>query len=272
MIGRYSLQTSSPFEIQSGNASARGNGKASFNAAPLKCLPIVHWVSGSLRVSHLFWGRRGPKSIPVAHDLEGIIAQQVSIDQLPVGRHSGFRCVVPADGFYIFEKMITNWDRWYFSRSEGSHFLFLGIWIASRGDEPSYFTLIHNDISGSNDALPGDWPVLLPTNEAQRWLDPALDEDGIVDLLLEPPDFRFRRWRVNRYVDSRSHDNEWCRHPASPPMDFSIFRPRAPVRRLGTIRVGAPRIALPSWTRIQRSASESSMPLEGGRADGNGPR
>ncbi len=124
------------------------------------------------------------------------------------------RCIVPADGFYEWER--TGADGkvripHHFRRKDGALFGFAGLW--EKWDSPDgspllSFTLITTQANGIVVPIHDRMPVILQTPEDEAlWLDDTLHETDLLVSLLQPyPDDWMDSFTVSRRVNSPAVD------------------------------------------------------------------
>jgi len=115
------------------------------------------------------------------------------------------RCLVPADGWYEWQKSPTETDAkgkrrrqpFYLHPVEGEHIAFAGLYEfwrdpALHGDDPkawlTTFAVITVDAVPGVDVVHDRMPLALTRDRWDAWLDPGLDDaDGVRALLVPPP-------------------------------------------------------------------------------------
>jgi putative SOS response-associated peptidase YedK len=128
------------------------------------------------------------------------------------------RCLVPADGWYEWQKSPTAKDEKgrprrqpFFTRlADGERMAFAGIYEFWRDDsrpddDPlawlTTYAIVTTDAERGLDLLHDRMPFVLPRDRWDRWLDPAVTDPEEVRSLLEPvPPGRFEAYPVSRRV------------------------------------------------------------------------
>lgn len=157
-----------------------------------------------------FWMKEKPK---VPH----INARVESVDRLPLFREAFAkrRCLIPATGFYEWQKREDGKQPYRFRRKDLEPFAFAGIWEFARlaGEE----LLSAAMIVGEPNPLAGDihdrMPVMLMPQDYDRWLDPG-SSAAELKALLKPydPDL-MEAYAVSRIVNHVKNDSEQCIEP-----------------------------------------------------------
>ncbi len=106
------------------------------------------------------------------------------------------RCIVPADGFYEWEKRDKGKLPHYIYRSNGEPLALAGLWSSWRDPETEErhrtCTIITGEPNDLVSPLHDRMPVILPAAVWGAWLDPAIEDESTVRALLrsveEPSD------------------------------------------------------------------------------------
>jgi putative SOS response-associated peptidase YedK len=218
MCGRYTLTNADPARIRARfgiEESAKvEEEEPRFNIAPTDpVLAIRRTDSGAREPGRLRWGlvpgrwaerRSGPPLIN---------ARAESLPEQPAFAESfrERRCLIPADGFYEWRKDPGGKVPIWLSRPDGDLFAFAGIWaeLPSREKSPdalhscAIVTCEPNElIRPIHDRMP---VVLQPELEA-RWLDPELDEDELLAMLMPAPEDALVPLEVGDFVNDVRDD------------------------------------------------------------------
>jgi putative SOS response-associated peptidase YedK len=127
------------------------------------------------------------------------------------------RCLVPADGFYEWQKTGKAKQPYCFEVNEGELFAFAGIW--ERWKDPSgqwvkscsILTTTPNAVTA---AIHDRMPVILDPDGYDLWLDPGMQNASAASELLKPCDARLMRcYPVTTRINHVANDNEECSAP-----------------------------------------------------------
>jgi putative SOS response-associated peptidase YedK len=144
------------------------------------------------------------------------------------------RCIVPADGFYEWERMtpeirLPN----LIHRVDGEPMAFAGLWSIWRDPgipeaEPTRtFTIITTTANATLQPIHDRMPVILPASAWATWLAPAPSDPGELLALLRPaPDELLERYPVSKRVNNARNEGPDLvvplgplgREPGSPPL------------------------------------------------------
>jgi putative SOS response-associated peptidase YedK len=130
------------------------------------------------------------------------------------------RCIVPADGFYEWQRMGKAKQPYCFEVNDGELFAFVGIWerwkdAAGRPLETcSILTTRPNEVTA---AVHDRMPVILSPDAYDLWLDPGFTDVIAVSDLLTPYDARLMRcYPVSTRINHTANDDADCCSPVEP--------------------------------------------------------
>ena len=220
MCGRYTLST--PIEKLAedfGIGRPLPKVRPSYNVAPTQEVAAVladASADGEVRrLEMLRWGL-----IPPWADDPGIGARMINARSETVAEKPSFkrafkarRCLIPADGFYEWQKTNGGKQPHHIRMSSGQPFAFAGLWERWGRDEEEIWscTIL---TTGANEIL-GEihhrMPVILPPDDYELWLDPEVREpDQLLPLLVPYPAEDMEAYPVSRRVNSPSNNEPDC--------------------------------------------------------------
>lgn len=121
------------------------------------------------------------------------------------------RCLIPADGFYEWERIGKSKQPYYFSPTGDVPLALAGLWESwrdPRHDETLLTCTIltteaNRDMAGLHERM----PLILPRKSWEAWLDPQRRNRESLDHLLKPPvEGLLRHWPVSDRVNKTSHE------------------------------------------------------------------
>jgi len=122
------------------------------------------------------------------------------------------RCLVPADGFYEWEKKADGSKQpWFIHRADGTPIVFAGLWevwcpagVDRDAEEPlRTCTIVTTEANDIVRPIHDRMPVLLSPSDWDRWLDRSNDDLAGLRSLLVPADPRaLERYEVSPRVNS----------------------------------------------------------------------
>ena len=176
----------------------------SFNVAPTHKTMIVKPSEGTLGPAMATWGLNPPWN---TSKLAPINARAEAVSTSPMFRQAfkARRCVVPASGFYEWQRLgdgpKPRKQPWYVYRADGQPMLFAGLYEPRGGTDT--FTIITTDANEFMARLHDRMPVILEPEEAQRWID-----QGDPSLLKPAADGVLTAHPVSARVNSPENDDE----------------------------------------------------------------
>jgi putative SOS response-associated peptidase YedK len=127
------------------------------------------------------------------------------------------RCLIPADGFYEWQKTGKAKQPYCFEVNEGQLFAFAGIW--DRWKDPSgkwvkSCSILTTTPNAVTSAVHDRMPVILDPDCYDLWLDPGMHDMRAVTDMLKPYDGRLMRcYPVSSRVNHVGNDDEGCSTP-----------------------------------------------------------
>ena len=220
MCGRYTLASpterlAEEFGVDASSIELAPN----YNVAPTQGVAAVLEEGGQRRLEVLRWGL-----IPPWADDPGIGSRMINARSETAPGKPSFRrafrerrCLIPADGFYEWQRTNGAKQPYYIHMEDGRPFAFAGLWESwSKGEgEIRTCTIL---TTGAN-ALVGEvhdrMPVILAHDAYDVWLDPASERDELTGLLAPYPEDEMETYPVSRFVNSPSNNDPRCIEPAA---------------------------------------------------------
>jgi putative SOS response-associated peptidase YedK len=193
MCGRYTLTDPDPrilrlrFDVAE---TAKIEEEGRFNIAPTDpVLAIRRSEEGEREPGRLRWGLVPPGTTPktIGRPLINARAETVRTQGAFKEPFAERRCLLPADGFYEWQKTENGKQPVWMSLPEGELFSFAGLWAKAKDDdgEPLHScTLITTRPSAQMKPIHNRMPVILPREAEAAWLDPDSKPDDLAELLL----------------------------------------------------------------------------------------
>jgi putative SOS response-associated peptidase YedK len=223
MCGRYRLSRRKQLVEEYFDSTGEDDWVPRYNIAPTQPVPIIRQNPKEPRreLSLVRWGL-----IPWwAKDSSGAAAM-INARSETAATKLAFRdalklrrCMIPADGFYEWERNGKEKQPYCFEVNEGQLFAFAGIWEtwkdASRKtmtiETCSILTTTPNAVTSTvHDRM----PVILEPDNYDLWLDPGMTKvDAVIDML-KPFDARLMRsFPVSTRVNHAANDDAECSTP-----------------------------------------------------------
>jgi len=215
MCGRYSLEAR-PDEIADAFAAANEFVfSARYNIAPTQSVPVVRVdpETGRRRVEAIRWGLTSHPGNPRPL----INARSETVDRKPSFR-SAFRsrrCLVPATGFFEWQKLGDVKQPFHIQRADRGLFAFAGIWdqaVLGDGSAIEAFAILTTEPNRIMSPIHNRMPVILDSEAWSTWLESDTPEN-LSALLVPAPDEILTATPVGNRVNSAAHDDPACVEP-----------------------------------------------------------
>ena len=193
-----------------------------YNIAPTDPIPIVRVDprDGTRELVMARWGLVPwwAKELPkVPH----INARAETVHEKPLFREAFAkrRALIPATGFYEWQKRADGKQPYRFRRRDFEPFAFAGLWEFCRlaGQEILSAAIIVGEPNPLAAKIHDRMPVILEPDDYDRWLDASTGIDELRTLLKPYPAERMEGVAVSRAVNSVKNDTEECIQPIGEP-------------------------------------------------------
>lgn len=221
MCGRYSLQTPADRLVAFFRIPRVPSLKPRHNIAPSQQVPIVR-LSPTQNVRELTLARWG--LIPAWAKDPGIGARMINARAETVAEKPAFRealvrrrCLIPADGYYEWQRQGRRKQPFYIHMRDGKPFAFAGLWERWEGPDRAPVescALLTTEPNESLKEIHNRMPVILAPEDYDLWLDPEVRQAERLTLLLRPyPPEEITAYPVSLRVNDPSHDDRQCLEP-----------------------------------------------------------
>ena len=189
-----------------------------YNIAPTDEIPIVRIDprDGERELVMARWGlvpgwmKEKPK---VPH----INARAETVHEKPLFREAFARrrCLIPATGFYEWQKRADGKQPWRYLCKDLEPFAFAGLWEFTRIDSKELLSaaIIVGEANPLVAQVHDCMPVMLMPEDYDRWLDPATQIDEARAMLRPYDATLMEAYEVSRAVNSVKNDTEECIEP-----------------------------------------------------------
>jgi putative SOS response-associated peptidase YedK len=138
------------------------------------------------------------------------------------------RCLIPADGFYEWEKVGKTKQALCFEVSEGEFFAFAGLWDSWKDPSGNWVktcSILTTTPNAVTSAVHDRMPVILDPDSYDLWLDPGMTDPHVVSELLKPYDAKSMRcYPVSARINHVANDDEECCQPVGiAPIQSGLF-------------------------------------------------
>jgi putative SOS response-associated peptidase YedK len=196
-----------------------------YNIAPTQRVALVRAASmGRCELAFARWGLIPSWSESPRLSYSTFNARTETVADKPAFR-SAFRqrrCLIPADGWYEWERRDDRKLPWYFRARHSGAFAFAGLWERWErdGETLESCAIIVTRANAMAAAVHERMPVVLPRARYRDWLAPAFpDREALLDLLVPCPDDWIVRQRVGPGVNSARRDDRGLIEPVAEAAD-----------------------------------------------------
>jgi putative SOS response-associated peptidase YedK len=212
MCGRYTL-TSAPEAIRAlFRYAEQPNFPPRYNIAPTQPIPIVRLVEGKREFALVRWGLlpswvKDPKAFSLL-----INARGESVLDKPAFRAAMKyrRCLIPADGFYEWQKAGTRKRPFYVRAKDGGPLAFAGLWecwTGPNGEELGTAAIVTTRASHALSPIHERMPVVVPPEAFNLWLDcKAVDAETAAALIAPARDDLLEAHEIAAAVNRVAND------------------------------------------------------------------
>ncbi len=217
MCGRYRLTSAERFK-EKFNVEDDLDWSPRYNIAPTDLVPVIRQRPDrpARYASPLKWGLIPFWSKDPNMGVKMINARAEGISDKPAFREPfrNRRCLVPAEGFYEWQKLGKTKQPFHFGMADGSLFAFAGLWDRWRSPQGEVIESCSIITTGPNELMRDvhdRMPVILPEDAYELWLDPGFHRLGELSELLKPFDpALMKRFPVSVRVSSVKNDDAEC--------------------------------------------------------------
>jgi putative SOS response-associated peptidase YedK len=219
MCGRFTLTTPAARLAKALNLADVPEFAPRFNIAPSQLVLTVRPLPDAKREAlFLRWGLVPSWATDAKIGNRLLNARMETVTSKPSFR-SAFRkrrCLIPADGFYEWQKLGKKKQPFWFHRPDAEPFFFAGLWEhCDIGAEKSLetCTLLTTEANETVQPVHERMPLILVREKADEWLDPDVaDAEWLQKLAPCPKDF-FVATAVSDRVNSPKHEDAACIEP-----------------------------------------------------------
>jgi len=220
MCGRYNLIASPEQLVAHFHLQRLLRYQSHFNIVPgQKILAVVELEDTSLKAVNLNWGLvpSWAKDRKISQHL--INARAETVREKPSFR-AAFRqrrCLIPATGFYEWQKNPDGKQAYHIHRKDGSLFAFAGLWEHWQHEGVTIYscTIITTAAAEFMQPIHDRMPVIIPEENYSVWLDRQSSEEELVALLNNAAYQSMTATVVSDWVNSPLHDDERCILPTN---------------------------------------------------------
>ncbi len=235
MCGRYRLSRRKQLvEEYFGAVSEQEDWNPRYNIAPSQPAPVIRQDAREpvRRLSTIRWGLIPSWSKDPSIGYKTINARSETVATTPSFREpfTSQRCLVPADGFYEWQRNGKTKQPYSFEVNDGELFAFAGLWDrwkSPSGELIESCTILTTTPNSLLADIHDRMPVILRPDNYTLWLDPAFRDLACASRMLRPFETGpMRRYPVSTRVNQVENDDADCAKPVerhSWPIQTQLF-------------------------------------------------
>ncbi len=218
MCYRYSLSTLAALAAYRTQQAETGDEKWTprYNVALTQPMPVMTMRAAKTALETMHFGFTLPARTPTERPMLVANARSETILSKPAFREAvqHRRCLVPADGFYEWEKQGDARLPHYFTLKDRRPFFFAGIWEPERETTPAAFCIVTTTPNPILATIHDRMPVMLGPNSGPAWLgDEPLDPARLTQLCRPLPANLMTGHRVDPRVNNVRYEAPDCVTP-----------------------------------------------------------
>ena len=235
MCGRYRLSRRKQLvDEYFGTDSGEYDWNPRYNIAPTQPVATIRQDAREpvRRFSTMRWGLIPSWSKDLGIGYKTINARAETVANTPSFREpfKSQRCLIPADGFYEWQRNGKTKQPYCFEVNDGQLFAFAGLWDRWTNPEGGLIescTILTTTPNSLLADIHDRMPVILRAENYDLWLDPAFRDTTSVSEMLKPFDAGLmRRYPVSTRVNQVQNDDSDCSKPVEPdasPIQAQLF-------------------------------------------------
>ena len=213
MCGRFALYTPQEAVVRLFGLNSAPDLLPRYNIAPTQSVLAIRADEQAGREAQtLRWGLVPFWAKDLAIGSRMINARGETVSEKPAFRQAfrRRRCLIPADGFYEWQKVPGGKQPWFISRRDDIPLAFAGLWERwdKRGTEDPVetCTIVTTAANATLAPLHDRMPVILGPQDWDSWLGANTPPEALVDLLRPAADDLLGARPVSRRVNSPAND------------------------------------------------------------------
>ncbi|MGK2905997.1 MAG: SOS response-associated peptidase [Desulfuromonadales bacterium] len=217
MCGRFVLEHSPEQLMKVYRLSSVPELYPRYNITPSQQIAVVRQQNGGDReLTSLRWGLIPSWSKDSAIGYKMINARSETVHEKPSFKQAFLarRCIIPASGFYEWEKVGEDKIPHYIRLRDGDLMSLAGLWErwkSPEGKELETCTILTTAANSLVKKLHDRMPVILHRAEYDIWLDREIDDVNRLTELFHPyPSDQLEEYVVTKDVNSPSNDSPGC--------------------------------------------------------------
>lgn len=216
MCGRFTLHSRLNLLLQQFAIEAGPELAPRYNIAPTQQVPVVRMTTSGRELVPMRWGLVPfwAKDVKIGNRMINARAETVASKPAFRNAYKSRRCLVPADGYYEWQKRGKEKQPFYIHMEDGQPFAMAGLWESwhtGKEDAVESFTIITTDANAATEPVHDRMPAILSPEEYEMWLDPEFEGKDALFALLRPYELEeIVLEPVSTHVNNPRHEDAEC--------------------------------------------------------------
>ncbi len=220
MCARYSFTSAPEAMRQLFRYIERPNFPRRYNVAPTQPIAIVRLMDGDRHFALVRWGFlpswvKDPRTFTLLINARGETVCDKPAFRAAMKRR---RCLIPADGFYEWQKAGDRKRPFFVHARSGAPLAFAGLWetwTGPNGEELETAAIVTTRANRSLSPIHQRMPVIVPPEAFDLWLDNAEVDTATAAALIQPaPDDLLGAYEISTAVNRTANDDPKLLEPA----------------------------------------------------------
>ncbi|MFO0703956.1 MAG: SOS response-associated peptidase [Patescibacteria group bacterium] len=210
MCGRYSLEIRPDFGDRFMLSNVPLDLKSHYNIAPSLREPVIVRNSPN-RVEMMLWGLIPSWSKDGKPFVINARGETIRYKKMFYRLLKANRCIIPATGFYEWQKTKDGKVPYYFSLKDDSYFSFAGLydkWVNKAGEEIHSYVIITTEANEIMSPVHDRMPVMFDEKSEDLWLSKDTNEEDLLAMLTPYPADLMKKHPVSTMVNRPYNDDK----------------------------------------------------------------
>lgn len=191
MCGRFAQRTPAKRLAQEFSVAVPEEIEARYNIAPTQAILAIRSTEAGRAATWLKWGLVPSWAKDASMGARLINARSETVAEKPAFREAfkRRRCIIPADGFYEWQRLGERKQPFFFHLNDDRPFGFAGLWeqwAGPVGKQLESCTILTTEANEVLRPVHDRMPVILPASDYELWLDEDARKDELRKELLRP--------------------------------------------------------------------------------------
>ena len=193
-----------------------------YNIAPTQDVAVVRVTDHQRQLALLRWGLvpRWAKDLSIGYKTFNARSETVHEKPSFKAAFKSRRCLIPASGFYEWDKLGRSRQPYYVSRSDGRPLALAGLWEAwadrQSGEVLESCTILTTSANQTLGRIHDRMPVIIEQDDCGLWLDHTVQRTEELTGLFRPAASEIlQMFPVSTYVNKAGHEGAECVAPVA---------------------------------------------------------